>query len=133
MRVTGTSDLMRTAISNCQHDAGDRVVNAAKRLHRRRCQPDLVADGVAVLAAQQRNIFLLDVVSVSDGRGRGRRSKALELFVGLVCGEQCFGCATRGDIVHGCSPFAADLNVPEAAVKHVKGRAMVPCGTARLA
>ena len=93
----------------CQHDARDRMVNPAKCLHRRRRQSDLVARGVAVLAAEQAYILLLDIIGVRD-RGRRRwRTKRLEPSIGLVFREQRFGCAPGRDILHGASPFSQIL------------------------
>jgi hypothetical protein len=82
------------------------MVDSAKRLHRRRCQSDLIADSGAVLAVEKADVSLLNIVGVGDGRRRIRRTKPLEPRIGLVFGKQLFGCAPGRDVLHGLSPFS---------------------------
>jgi hypothetical protein len=88
-----------------EHDTGDRMVDPAKRLHRSRRQSDLVAGGLAVFFAEQRDVFLLDIIGVRDHSGFVRRAKRPEFRVGFVFCEQQVGCAPRGDILHRFSPL----------------------------
>ena len=74
----------------CEHDARDRMVDPAEILHRRRGQSDLVADGIAMRAPQQRDEALLDIIGVRDGGGPVRRVQRLELQIGGVGREQRF-------------------------------------------
>src|SRR6266851_5173491 len=142
MPVTGTSDLMRTAISNSRpsRPKSERRTVAPDRCRRlasttpamgwsipqNACigadvSPDLVAHGVAMLAAEQRYVFLLDIVGVRDRGGRPQWTERREPQVGLVLGKQRFGCAPGRDILHGPSPFFANPSGPGAAVKQAGG------------
>src|SRR6202171_6690588 len=91
--------------------------NPAKRLQRGRRQPDLIPHGVAVFAPQKRYVSFLDIEGIRDRSGPVRRTKRPEPYVGLVFSEQRFGCAPGRDILHGSSPFFANLYAPWGAVK----------------
>jgi hypothetical protein len=78
------------------------MIDADEGLHRLRRQPHLVADRIAMHGAQQRHIFVLDVVGVGHRRKAGKR---LELRAGLVLGNQRLGGAARCGVLHDGLPF----------------------------
>src|SRR5512135_3030257 len=90
----------------CEHDAGDRMINAAKLLHRGRRQPDLVAFWIAMRPDKKPDVFFLNIVGVQDRGGRVPRCERLEAAIFPVFGEQRLGCEMRGDILHEASPFS---------------------------
>src|ERR1700674_181844 len=92
------------------------MIDPARRLHRGRRQPDFIPRGVAVFASQKCYVSFLDIVGIRDRGGPVRRTKRPEPYVGLVFSEQRFGCAPGGDILHGSSPFFANLTAPWAGV-----------------
>src|SRR4051812_13802455 len=60
-----------------------------------------------MLAAEQGDISLLDVVGVRDAGGPVRRAERPEARIGLMFCKQSFGRAAGCDLVHGLSPFFA--------------------------
>src|SRR4029079_5111384 len=55
----------------------------------------------------QRDVPVLDVVSVGNRAGPVRRDECPELRVGLMFGQQLFGCALCRGVFHGPLPFFA--------------------------
>src|SRR5882672_8687532 len=102
------------------------MIDSAKSLHRDRRKPDLVADGVAMLGAEQRYKSVLDVIGVRD-RGRSiLRTKRYEQDASLMLSEQGFGGAPSSCLLHQSLllilSFVENHNRPCAAVKHPRTR-----------
>src|ERR1700751_4952586 len=104
-----------------QHDAADRMIDPAKRLHRLGGEPDLVADRFALPAAEQRDIAVLDVVGIRDRRAL--RQKGLERYASLVLSKQCFGHAPCSNIVHRGISF-----LPQIIARHPSRSTVGVCG-----
>src|SRR5262249_26883113 len=103
--IAATHGGSRLVLALGQHDAGDRMIDAAKGLHGFRRKSDLVADSIAMLGAQPFDIFVLDVVSVRHRRKPMPRIKRFELDARFVLVEQCFGGAAGSGFFHCDLPF----------------------------
>ena len=71
-----------------EHNAGDRMGNAAHRLHALRGQADLVADGRAATRLQQRDIAFLHGIGVVERDDAVRRGEGPERLVPVMLVEQ---------------------------------------------
>src|SRR5882724_8654510 len=95
-----------------KNNPGNWVVNAAKRLHRGRCQPDLIAYGMTMLLGETCDQPVLNVVCVGDGRQSPLIRKRFERRVVCVFSEQHVGSALSREIIHGHSPFFGEFREP---------------------